>query len=139
MRLAPHAKMDDGKIDVVIVRNASRWQMSRLFANVFDGSHVNMPCVEYYQVRSLSILSDDRDPLDIDGEIKGTTSATQELLQGTIGRVHTLETDGTERCRDHSEQIKYNSKTIRRIIYALIAAAASGGGLAGVLRLLGIM
>lgn len=31
--------------------------------------HVDMPCVEYYQVRSVSILTDDRRPLDINGEI----------------------------------------------------------------------
>ena len=84
MRLAPHAKTDDGKIDVVILRNASRWQMFRLFAKVFDGSHVDMPCVEYYQVRSFSILSDDREPLDIDGEIKGTAPMSIRVIPGAV-------------------------------------------------------
>jgi YegS/Rv2252/BmrU family lipid kinase len=84
MRLAPRAKVDDGKIDVVILRNASRWQMFRLFAKVFDGSHVDMPCVEYYQVRSLSILSDDCEPLDLDGEIKGTTPVSIQMIPGAV-------------------------------------------------------
>jgi len=84
MRLAPRAKVDDGKIDVVILRRASRWQMLRLFARVFDGSHVDLPGVEYYQVRSLRILAEDRGPLDIDGEIKGTTPASIEVLPAAV-------------------------------------------------------
>ncbi len=84
MRLAPRAKVDDGKIDVVILRSASRWQMFRLFTKVFDGSHVDMPCVEYYQVRALSILCDDREPLDIDGEIKGTTPVSIHVIPAAV-------------------------------------------------------
>ena len=70
--------------DVVIVRRASRWQMLRLFTRVFDGSHVGMPCVEYHQVRSLSILSDERRPLDLDGEIKGTTPVSIQTISGAV-------------------------------------------------------
>jgi YegS/Rv2252/BmrU family lipid kinase len=84
MRLAPRAEVDDGKIDVVIVRSASRRQMLRLFMKVFDGSHVNMRCVEYHQVRSLSILADDRAPLDLDGEIKGAAPVSVTVLPGAI-------------------------------------------------------
>jgi diacylglycerol kinase (ATP) len=84
MKLAPRAKVDDGKIDVVIIRSASRWQMFRLFAKVFDGSHLHMPCVEYHQVSSLSIFSDGREPLDIDGEIKGTTPVSIQMIPGAI-------------------------------------------------------
>jgi diacylglycerol kinase family enzyme len=84
MRLAPHAKVDDGKMDVVIVRRASRRQMLHLFRRVFDGSHVHMPFVEYYQVRSMKILTDDRRPLDIDGEIRGTPPVSGDVLPGAV-------------------------------------------------------
>jgi diacylglycerol kinase (ATP) len=84
MRLAPRAKVNDGKIDIVILRNASRWQMFRLFVKVFDGSHVDMPGVEYYQARSLSIVSDDREPLDLDGEIKGTPPVSIQVIPGAV-------------------------------------------------------
>lgn len=84
MRLAPRAKVDDGRMDVVIVRRASRWQMFRLFCRVFDGSHVDMPCVEYHQVQSLSILADDGQPLDIDGEIRGTTPLSILVLPSAV-------------------------------------------------------
>ncbi len=84
MRLAPCARVDDGKIDVVIVRNASRRQMLRLLSKVFDGSHLDMHCLEYHQVRWLSILAEDGGPLDIDGEIKGTTPLSIRMLPAAI-------------------------------------------------------
>ncbi|MBM4094870.1 MAG: hypothetical protein FJ276_36485 [Planctomycetes bacterium] len=84
MRLAPRARTDDGKIDVVILRSASRWQMFRLFARIYDGSHVDMPCVEYYQVRCLSILTDQRQPLDLDGEVKGSPPVSIQAIPGSI-------------------------------------------------------
>ena len=58
--------------------------MFRLFARVFDGSHVDMPCVEYHQVRSLNILADDQEPLDLDGEIKGTTPVSIQTIPGAV-------------------------------------------------------
>lgn len=84
MRLAPRAEVDDGKLDIVILRRASRWQMLRLFARVFDGTHVDMPCLEYHQVRTLSILSDEHLPLDLDGEIKGTTPVSIQMIPGAV-------------------------------------------------------
>jgi diacylglycerol kinase (ATP) len=84
MQLAPRAKVDDGKMDVVILRNASRGQLLRLFARVFSGTHVDMPCVEYHQVRSMSIFSDDRTPLDLDGEIRGSAPVSIEVIPGAV-------------------------------------------------------
>ncbi len=84
MRLAPRAELDDGKIDVVVVRQTSRLQMLRLFARVFDGSHVSLPCVEYYQVRRFAIESDGHEPLDLDGEIKGSVPMCAEVIPGAL-------------------------------------------------------
>ena len=61
MKMAPRAEIGDGKIDVVMVRHASRLQMMKLFFKVFDGSHVSMDCVEYQQVRSFAIESEGRE------------------------------------------------------------------------------
>jgi len=84
MRLAPRAKVDDGKIDVVVVRDATRRQMLRLFAGVCDGSHADMPWVDYYQARSVSIFADDHEPLDFDGEIKSTTPVSIRMIPGAV-------------------------------------------------------
>ena len=84
MKMAPRAEIDDGKIDVVMVRRASRLQMTRLFSKIFDGSHLSMDCVEYHQVRSLAIESADRELLDLDGELKGQTPFHAEVLPAAL-------------------------------------------------------
>jgi diacylglycerol kinase (ATP) len=84
MELAPKAEIGDGKVDVVVVRRASRLQMLMLFKRVFDGSHLSLHCVEYHQVRSFSIASDGVDLLNLDGELKGSTPASAEIIPAAL-------------------------------------------------------
>jgi YegS/Rv2252/BmrU family lipid kinase len=84
MHLAPRADLGDGKIDVIVVRRASFGQMLRLFRRVFDGSHVTLDCVEYHQVRSFRIESQNADLLNLDGELKGHSPAAVAMLSGAI-------------------------------------------------------
>ena len=84
MKLAPHAELGDGKIDVVVLRRANRRQMLKMFAKVFDGSHLGLDYVEYHQVTSFAIESDGHEPLDLDGEIKGHASFAAEVLPGML-------------------------------------------------------
>jgi len=84
MQLAPHAEIGDGKIDVVVLRRASRLQMLRLFAKVFDGSHLALSYVEYHQVRSFAIESAGHEMLDLDGEVKGTAPVEVRMLPAAL-------------------------------------------------------
>jgi YegS/Rv2252/BmrU family lipid kinase len=84
MLLAPRAEINDDKIDVVIVRHASRRQMLRLFQRVFEGSHVDMQCVEYYQVRRFAIELDNQQPLNLDGEATGCAPFVAEILPAAL-------------------------------------------------------
>ena len=70
MQLAPRAKLDDRLLDVIVVRRTTRRQMLQLFSRVFDGSHVDLPFVEYRQVATLELSSLGCEPLNIDGELK---------------------------------------------------------------------
>ncbi len=47
-------------------------------------SHVDMPCIEYCQVCLLSIISDDREPLNLAGEIKSTTLVSIQVIPGAV-------------------------------------------------------
>jgi diacylglycerol kinase (ATP) len=75
MRIAPRARLDDGKLDVCFVRRTSRLRLLRLFPTVFSGGHLSLPEVEYAQCSALKIESER--PLDIfaDGEFIGCTPA----------------------------------------------------------------
>jgi len=84
MQLAPRADSSDGKIDVMFIRRASRLQMLNLFKKVFDGSHLSLPFVEYRQVRSFRIESGSCDLLNLDGELKGATPMTAEMMPAAL-------------------------------------------------------
>jgi diacylglycerol kinase (ATP) len=84
MLAAPRAEIDDGLMDVVLVRRASRRRMLTLLRRVYDGSHLEMREVEYRQVRSLAIETPAPQPLNLDGELKGETPLTAEVLPGAI-------------------------------------------------------
>ena len=73
MRIAPNAKFDDGKIDLIIVRNASKTELLKLFPKLFTGEHVKSKLVEYRQVQKFSIIPDENSSLNIDGELIGIT------------------------------------------------------------------
>jgi YegS/Rv2252/BmrU family lipid kinase len=84
MQLAPRAELNDGLMDVVVVRNASRRQMLNLFSKVFDGSHVHLECVEYHQVRSFEIRTEGQDQMNLDGEMKGLSPVAAEVLPSAL-------------------------------------------------------
>ena len=84
MKLTPHAELGDGLIDVVVVRRATRWEMLKLFTRVFDGSHLALKIVEYHQVFSFSIQSRTHDRMNLDGEMKGHTPISAEVLPSAL-------------------------------------------------------
>ena len=63
----------------MILRKATRFQMLQLFCRVFDGSHLELPFVEYRQVRTFGIDSGES-KLNLDGEVKGTSPFTAEVI-----------------------------------------------------------
>ena len=84
MLLAPRAELSDGKIDVIVVRRTSRWQLFTLLKKISNGSHISLSCVEYHQVQSFSIASDEPDMLNLDGELKGTTPVSADIIRGAL-------------------------------------------------------
>lgn len=84
MIMAPHAKLDDGLIDLVIVRDASRFKLLKMFPKVFNGSHVEDDIVEYHQVKEFSILPVVHETLNIDGELIGCTPIHVKMVKGAF-------------------------------------------------------
>lgn len=80
MRMAPKADLSDGLIDLVIVRKAPRLQILRMLPKVFDGSHLESPLIDYRQVKAFELYPDEPDPLNFDGEIRGTGWVKVEMV-----------------------------------------------------------
>tara|TARA_B100001750_G_scaffold51161_1_gene38919 strand:- start:88 stop:981 length:894 start_codon:yes stop_codon:yes gene_type:complete len=80
MKMAPKSELNDGLIDLVLVRGAGRLKLLRMFPKVFDGSHINDPIVEYHQVRSFSVAPMEDEILNLDGELKGSTPFSVRVI-----------------------------------------------------------
>ena len=80
MRMAPLARLNDGLIDLIIVRKVSRFKLLKLFPKVFSGKHIDDPGVDYRQVKQFKIMSEDKSQLNLDGEVLGSTPVEVKIL-----------------------------------------------------------
>lgn len=84
MKMAPKAVLDDGKMDIIVVKSATRMQMLKLFPQVFDGSHIQSDLVDYYQASHFELIPDEDDLLDVDGELTGSTPLKVDMVRNAI-------------------------------------------------------
>jgi sphingosine kinase len=84
MKVAPRAVLDDGLIDIILLRQAPRRKLIGLFSKIFDGRHINSPLIEYHQVRSFSIIPEKDTVLNIDGQVEGHTPVSVTVLPKAI-------------------------------------------------------
>jgi diacylglycerol kinase (ATP) len=84
MMMAPLAQLNDGLIDLIIARKAGRFKLLRLFPKLFSGGHVGDPLVDYHQVKEFSIIPQEDNILNIDGEMIGSTPIHVTVEQGLI-------------------------------------------------------
>ncbi|HLF31819.1 MAG TPA: diacylglycerol kinase family protein [Xanthomonadales bacterium] len=73
--IAPAAQMDDGLLDVTLLRNLPRLRLLRLFPSIYSGRHVNFAEVTVFQARQIRILAPSGYAMAADGEFRGETPA----------------------------------------------------------------
>ena len=84
MKMAPLAQINDGMIDLIIARKASRIKLLQLFPKLFSGKHIADPIVEYRHVREFSVVPLEDGSLNIDGEILGTTPLHVTMIHNAV-------------------------------------------------------
>ena len=80
MMFAPHAELDDGLFDIVLLENVSRIQAVRHMPKIYAGRHLDLDQVVYLRGRRVEATSDEEVLLDIDGEAPGRLPATFEIV-----------------------------------------------------------
>ncbi|MDT8859647.1 diacylglycerol kinase family lipid kinase [Alkalihalobacillus sp. MEB130] len=73
IKICPNASSDDGKLDLCIIHSLPKWRLLFILANVFEGKHVSMNGVDYLQVESIQVDSDEPLFVTADGEMMGQT------------------------------------------------------------------
>jgi len=84
MKMAPLAQINDGLIDLIVVRKAGRFKLLYLFTKLFKGRHIGDPAVVYHQVKQFSIEPVENHMLNIDGEMIGCTPVHVVVMPGAI-------------------------------------------------------
>lgn len=84
MKMAPKAIIDDGLVDIIIVPKVNRLKLLKLFPKLFTGDHINSPELQYKQVNNFSIIPNENNKLNIDGELLGTTPVKVKVLKKEI-------------------------------------------------------
>jgi diacylglycerol kinase (ATP) len=70
------ARIDDGKLDVLIFKNLGYLDIARYLATVLMGKHTTLPDVEYFQTKRAVVRSDEEVPVEVDGEVVTTLPVT---------------------------------------------------------------
>lgn len=94
MKIAPKAVLDDGKLDVCVVRDISKLKLFCLFPTVYFGRHLTVPQVEYFQAEGVRLETEKPLPVYADGEYVCQTpvelSVARSALQVIVPPRHTL-------------------------------------------------
>ena len=65
------ARLDDGLLDVLILRNLGYLELARFLTGIFTGTHTEAEDVEYFQTSTVQVRSKDEVPVEVDGELMG--------------------------------------------------------------------
>ena len=66
--IAPHARLDDGKLEICVVEAMTKAHLLRLFPSVFSGRHLDLPEVRYFRTDRLRIETQQPSEVYADGE-----------------------------------------------------------------------
>ncbi len=88
MLIVPHAKVDDGFFDLLILHKISRPELLKVFPKVYKGNHVTHPAVEFVRCQELHLeaVSEVHGamPCFADGEAKGHSPLKITLHAGAL-------------------------------------------------------
>jgi YegS/Rv2252/BmrU family lipid kinase len=84
MRLAPHASLDDGLLDVVLTASTSKPRFLLNLPRVFRGSHVHEPTVRVLRAREVAFSADRPFRVYADGDPIAVLPATVRILPGAL-------------------------------------------------------
>jgi diacylglycerol kinase (ATP) len=79
-KLAPDASLDDGKIDLFVLKKCNLGEFIRLVTAAMRGEHLNDPNVIYLATKRVKVTSPDYVQLNLDGEFGGTLPCEISVL-----------------------------------------------------------
>ncbi|MFN2589143.1 MAG: diacylglycerol kinase family protein [Actinomycetota bacterium] len=94
MKVTPGALLDDGLLDVCVLRAVSKFEFLKTFPKVFSGRHVTHPAVQMLRGTRVEVSAEREMQVFADGDHIGTLPATFELLPAALSVVVPRDGDG---------------------------------------------
>jgi len=84
MRLAPHATVEDGRLDILFMQGQTLPERLRNFPKIYSGTHLGSPKFSCLRGRSLSLASEEPVSFEADGEMFGYLPCRIEVLPSAL-------------------------------------------------------
>jgi len=83
-KLSPLAEVEDGLLDVLIIKKSPLNKVIQIMLNLMSGKHVDHANVEYYKTTSVNIETDEEVQVDVDGEFGGYLPTKVEVIPASF-------------------------------------------------------
>ena len=84
MQIAPHARLDDGLLDVVTVSDVGRSELLKIWPTLYSGGHIGHPKIKETKTTSVTIESNEHLFVEADGLILGETPASFRVIPSAL-------------------------------------------------------
>ncbi len=80
MNVAPLAEVDDGRFDITLIQDLSRWEVLKSLRRLFDGTLLTHPRVLALRDAEGTVEADNAQPVEADGELIGHAPVRFSIL-----------------------------------------------------------
>ena len=84
MKLAPHARPDDGLFDVIFIGDVTKLDFVLTAPKLYRGTYLAHPKVGHARSATVAVDAPEPLPIELDGEQVGTTPARWEIVPGAL-------------------------------------------------------
>ncbi len=90
--ISPKAELDDGLLEIGIIKNLSKWEIMIHLPKVIKGNHLDLEQVDYFRTTNLIVECDAGFPVHADGELISESCKKIEIdiLPGALNVIHNL-------------------------------------------------
>jgi diacylglycerol kinase (ATP) len=84
MHMAPHARLDDGLLDIITAGNLTRFELLKIWPKLYRGTHFRHPQVKERRAAGLIIECDEPLLVEADGEVLGESPASFSVIHSAL-------------------------------------------------------
>ena len=84
MQIAPHARLNDGLLDAVVVGDVGKTELLKIWPTLYRGVHIGHPTVSVSKTATVTIESDEQLLIEADGNIIGESPASFWVIPSAL-------------------------------------------------------